>query len=272
MGENTKIAWATSTFNPWVGCTKVSPGCANCYAETWDQRWGGDHWGVGKARRRTSAANWRKPLAWDTAAAKAGTTPRVFCGSLCDWLDPEVPSAWLADLLTLIVSTPNLRWLMLTKRPELWRARLNRAYAYEREVTGGYEIEAWLLGTPLPNVWIGATVEDQRRADERIAHLLSIPAEGRFVSCEPLLDWVSLPYAAFPATSDIMSFGGVDWVIAGCESGPGRRPCKTDWFRSLRDQCVAAGVPFMLKQMEVAGRVEQHCPPLDGEVWAEVPR
>ena len=129
----------------------------------------------------------------------------------------------------------------------------------------------WLNGTPPPNVWIGATVEDQRRADERIPHLLAIPAAVRFLSCEPLLEPVDLLYSAFNGSDSFGSMPGIDWVIAGCESGPGRRACEPEWLRGLRDQCAAADVPFFLKQMEIGGKVVKDCPPLDGKVWDEVP-
>src|SRR5438309_1214907 len=117
MGENTSIAWCNHTFNPWEGCTKVSAGCAHCYAETRNHRFGADNWGKGKPRRRTSDANWKLPYKWNAQAEKHGTRLRVFCASLADWLDDEVPVEWLANLLKLIHQTPNLEWLMLTKRP-----------------------------------------------------------------------------------------------------------------------------------------------------------
>jgi len=188
MGETTGISWTDSTFNPWIGCAKVSPGCTNCYAEVLNKRFGKDVWGVGKPRQRTTPANWRNPLAWNKAAAASGKRHLVFCASMADWLDPEVPVEWLADLLVLIAATPALTWQLLTKRPELWRQRVTAAGA----VMTGPWVDHWLAGTAPANVWIGTTVEDQRRADERIPALLTIPARVRFLSMEPLLEQVDL--------------------------------------------------------------------------------
>lgn len=134
--KNTNIEWCDHTFNPWIGCTKVSPGCAHCYAETRDKRFtGGIHWGRGAPRNRTSPSNWNEPIKWNNGAAKLAANcsqafeypsrrPRVFCASLADWLDDEVPIKWLADLLDLIRDTPNLDWLLLTKRPQNWEKRM----------------------------------------------------------------------------------------------------------------------------------------------------
>lgn len=277
MGENSSIQWTHHTFNPWIGCTKVSPGCTNCYAETQRKRFGKDEWGVGKPRTRTSAANWRKPLAWDRAAAAAGERHRVFCASLADWLDPEVPIEWLAELLWMIIATPNLDWLLLTKRPELWRTRI-RAVRHRLAplvVDEGGECEqmldeflfCWECGTPPPSVWIGTTVEDQRRADERIPHLLSIPARVRFLSMEPLLEAVNLNSSqggtrwiggqrgcdqvdrAGVHHHDDRCGPGIDWVIVGGESGPRARPFDIAWARSVMAQCREAGVPVFVKQL-----------------------
>lgn len=196
MGETTAISWTNSTFNPWVGCTKVSPGCTNCYAEVLNRRFGKDVWGTGKPRQRTTPANWAKLLAWNKAAAASGKRHLVFCASMADWLDPEVPVEWLADLLALIAATPALTWQLLTKRPELWLERME-AVAVLQMTTDTLRsavtlASEWWEGNPPANVWIGTTVEDQRRADERIPALLSIPARVRFLSCEPLLEEVDL--------------------------------------------------------------------------------
>lgn len=262
MVENSKIQWTDHTFNPWIGCTKVSPGCTNCYAETQRKRFGHDEWGHGKPRTRTSAANWRKPLAWDKAAAAAGVRHRVFCASLADWLDPEVPAEWLADLLGLIDATPNLDWLLLTKRPELWRDRLKHVAAMAttdgEPAEGALLADYWLGGDPPPHVWIGATVEDQKRADERIPHLLSIPARVRFLSCEPLLESVDL-WPSFSVADHDGELSGprvkldgspsIDWVIVGGESGPRARPFDIAWARSIVAQCREAVVAAFVKQL-----------------------
>ena len=276
MSENSKIEWTDHTFNPWEGCTKVSPGCAHCYAETRNARFGGGtapNWGKGAPRRRTSASNWNLPIKWNKAAgrdayelAHTGKVtdqdgsiipwhrPRVFCASLADWLDDEVPIEWLADLLDLIRRTPNLDWLLLTKRPENWRSRLNAAKHHMQVQSKAFEalrVFRWLSGNPPENVWIGTTVEDQARADERIPALLAIPAKVRFLSCEPLLEPVDLERAHrtkvklpnWPAPTR------VDWVITGGESGQRCRHFSADWARDLRDQCATAGVAFFMKQM-----------------------
>lgn len=241
--ENTKIQWATHTFNPWEGCTKVSPGCANCYAEARNHRFGADNWGKGKPRRRTSKANWSKPHRWNnedpyTAQYRA----RVFCASLADWLDDEVPIAWLADLLKLIHDTPNLDWLLLTKRPENWRSRVEAAGDShfdhgDRNVTGWLQ-DWWKCGFAPPNVWIGTSVEDQIRANQRRESFGLIPARVHFVSYEPALgpvDWRGWEFA--------------DQIICGGESGKNSRPCDIRWFRDTRDWCRKNGVKVFVKQL-----------------------
>jgi protein gp37 len=252
MGENTKIEWCDFTFNPWIGCAKVSPGCAHCYAAAQDQfrKWTPEGWGAGKPRKRTSEAYWKEPVKWNKAAEAAGTRPRGFCASLADWLDDEVPIEWLSDLLYLIIKCKHLDWLLLTKRPQLWRKRLQEV-ANHSDV-GGMIAQHWLDGYAPPNVWIGTTVEDQVRADERIPLLLAIPARVRFLSCEPLLGAVDFSLlnhrADFAQRMGKSALEGIHWVICGGESGGGARPMHAEWARSLRDQCAAAGVPFLFKQ------------------------
>lgn len=219
MGENTKIEWATHTFNPWVGCTKLSPACDYCYAEGWAKRTGSPELWSGE-RRRTAPANWRQPLKWNAEAARLGIRYRVFCASLADVFDNQVPPEWRADLWTLIRATPHLDWMLLTKRPENIRKMLPADW-----------------GVGYGNVWLGTTVEDVER--KRRAHVLRcIPACIRFLSCEPLLGPLDL--------TDVLD--GLHLVIAGGESGPKARPMHPDWARAIRDQCAAAGVPFFFKQ------------------------
>lgn len=286
MSEQTKIQWTDHTFNGWEGCTKVSPGCANCYAEARDRRQMIEkviHWGKGAPRRRTSAANWRKPLLWDSRAEGSdgfwecrlcgkrqfgwpadpgcelvAARPRVFCSSLSDWLDDEVPIEWLADLLDLIRRTPNLDWQLLTKRPENWQDRLDVALGFCVQQKDQYQpirgwIREWYIhGNPPHNVWIGTSVEDQARADQRIPKLLEIPARVRFLSCEPLLGPIILGHqegAYDDKGTPEWLIPGIDWVIVGGESGPGARPFNLAWARSLKNQCSAAGVAFFMKQM-----------------------
>ena len=242
--KDTKIQWCDHTFSPWIGCTKVSPGYNNCYAEAYGKRFHcREHCGKTNPRRRTSAANWKQPLVWDKAASRLflpHDTPRVFCGSLCDWLDDEVPIAWLADLLALITETPNLDWLLLTKRPENFQSRLE--HVYDGWIAGARHrslLSRWLERREPPNnIWIGATVENQEQSDSRTTELLKIPSKVRFLSCEPLLEAVDLELELPDNGAPL----GIDWVICGSESGAKRRRMKSEWAISLRAQCAAAGM------------------------------
>jgi protein gp37 len=232
MGKDTAIAWCSSTFNPWHGCTKVSPGCQNCYAERLGNRYGVE-WGADAPRRFFSDAHWREPLAWNRAAEKAGERRRVFCGSMCDVMEP-----WTGfygtrlKLGNLIRKTLNLDWLLLTKRPECWdRALLEM----------GWDTKS--AGLP-ENIWLGVTAENQEMAERRIPILLRTPAAVRFVSAEPLLGPVDFGKRLCQP----------DWLIVGAESGPNARPMDLAWARSLLDQCQAAGVSFFMKQICERGK------------------
>ncbi|KVV49684.1 hypothetical protein WK90_01785 [Burkholderia cepacia] len=283
MSENTKIEWCDHTFNPWEGCQKVGPGCDHCYAETRNARFAGGtavNWGPGAPRRRTSPANWRKPLAWEAAHAgffaAHGRRQRVFCASLADVFDNEVDLLWRRDLFRLIANTPNLDWLLLTKRIGNVRTML-RHIGVDR----------------LPdNVWIGATIVNQIEANRDIPKLLAVPARVRFLSMEPLLgpadishhldyceklDKHGISRRAGGQHIKCDEHCGISWVIVGGESGPGARPMHPDWARSLRDQCAAAIVPFLFKQHGEwapgsgdfgAGRVETAAIALDGRAAA----
>lgn len=240
MAENSGIEWTDHTFNPWVGCTKVSPACDNCYAEAWAKRGGNGHLWKPLVQPRRSKT-WRDPIRWNAKAEAEGRRHRVFCASLADVFDNQVDPAWREDLWALIHDTPHLDWLLLTKRPQNIAKMLpgtdgRGASDYSRGVWG----DGW------PNVWLGTTVENHAEADRRIPHLLAVPAAVRFLSCEPLLEGVVIRdhwlVRHHPGSARI------DWVIAGGESGPGARPMHPDWARSLRDQCGAAGVPFFFKQ------------------------
>jgi protein gp37 len=224
--KNSRIEWTDHTFNPWIGCTKVSPGCDHCYAERlMDHRMHKVSWNG--ARVRTSSSYWRQPLRWDKDAAASGTRPRVFCASLADIFDghPSITSGWVGDLWHLIHSTPHLDWLLLTKRPQNIAHMLPESYG----------MPAWGYGWD--NVWLGTSIENQGTANLRSVELRIIPARHRFISCEPLLGPV-----------EIHLDGRLHWVIAGGESGPQARPLHPDWARSLRDQCVYSGTPFFFKQ------------------------
>jgi protein gp37 len=234
MGERTAIAWTDHTFNPWWGCTNVSPGCDHCYAETFAKRTGHDVWGKTGERRFFGDKHWAEPLKWNRQAEAEGRRHRVFCASMADVFEPRddlLPQR--ARLFELIGATPMLDWQLLTKRPE-------NACGPGRWLVPPEWIEEeqdWPA-----NVWLGATVEDQQRADLRIPRLAKVPAAVRFLSCEPLLGPVRLGALA----------GSVDWVICGGESGPHHRPLNLDYARDLHDQCKRFGIPFFFKQ--VGGR------------------
>ena len=261
MAENSKIEWTDHTFNPWIGCTKVGPGCDHCYAEKQDnhRQWTPDGWGAGKPRKRTSEANWRKPLQWNKQAEQEGKRYRVFCASLADWLDNEVPIEWLIDLLDLIHKTPNLDWLLLTKRIGNFIPRLIRA-ADHGCIQGNdvLWIDGWREGRYSPdNIWLGSTMVNQDEYDRDAKKLTSIPAKVHFISYEPALGAIDLQWCEWCGSfgkhdcyeaGTVENVGCIDWVIAGGESGPNARPAHPDWFRSLRDQCEAAGVPYLFKQ------------------------
>ena len=308
MAENSKIEWTDHTFNPWMGCTKVSPGCTHCYAETMmDKRYGKVKWGPQGTRVRTSEAMWKKPLSWNKdewaecdvcgwrgkydketlcpdcnhpmIRVMKQTRQRVFCASLADVFEdrPDV-FLWRNDLFQLIEQTPNLDWLILTKRPE----NINRAMP--------------------ENVWLGVSVENQKEANKRIPLLQIMPARIKFLSCEPLLGHIDLSEALEPdeeawhevnaewdhddepeefveeceAELDWVNYGNdlvdnpehrewvnnrraragfktlkhsaIDWVICGGESGPDARPMNPMWAQELRDECQAAEIPFFFKQ------------------------
>ncbi len=276
MAENTKIEWADHTFNPWEGCQKISPGCDHCYAEARNARFAGGqsvNWGPGAPRRRTSAGNWAKPLKWNAEAERAGKRARVFCASLADVFDKAVPVQWRMDLFELISETPNLDWLILTKR-----------IGNVRPMCSG---DGLMFDMIADRVWLGATIVNQEEADRDIPKLLAVPAAKRFLSMEPLLGQVDLrlpirtwansrgdlacdhccngdrcddpahfarghpdwaPHCRCPHCRGTGKGKPIDWVIVGGESGTGARPMHPGWARSLRDQCVAADVSFMFKQ------------------------
>lgn len=256
MAENSKIEWCDHTFNPWVGCTKVSPACDNCYAEGWSKRAGRDVWGPRSDRQQTKTQG--NPIKWNKALEGTARRERVFVASLADVFDnhKSILPAWRASLWSIIRACPNLDFLMLTKRPQNIQKYLPDGWGE------GYE-----------NVWLGTTVENQTEANRRIPHLLKVPAKIRFLSCEPLLGPIDFSLdglwfedcpsdcengytepdtGAFVCrvceesqkTEDV----GIDWVITGGESGPGHRVASVDWYRGLRDQCQAEHVAFLFKQ------------------------
>lgn len=261
MAKKTQISWCDSTFNPWVGCTQISPACDHCYASAqMDTRLGRVKWGAGQPRKVTSEANWKMPLRWNkhafweclcgwrgadserperylpggseapccpacgSVSGFAAARRRVFCASLADWLDNEVPVQWLWSLLNTIRLTPNIDWLLLTKRIQNWFRRIDHArmmcvMMIEDGATGDLLekaeamrtwLAAWLDGNPPANVWLGATICDQPEADRDILKLLPVPARVRFLSIEPLLGHVELnghEYSVAPGLGE-----GVDWL------------------------------------------------------------
>lgn len=282
MAENSGISWCDHTFNPWMGCTKVSPACKFCYAERdMDHRHGKVAWGPNGTRVLTSDQNWQKPVVWNRkfaegfidafcADASKPRRPRVFCASLADvfedWKGPITQSGVFLNrdyralslgqepltlndvrqrLFALIDATPNLDWLLLTKRPEnilkMWP---------EMASTKGRTIEAAYRS----NVWLGTSVESQQYADERIPELLKCRdlSPVLFLSCEPLVGPVDLRPALWLEDQYFhlrpQMKRAIDWIITGGESGPEARPNHPEWFRDLRDQAGAARVPFHFKQ------------------------
>jgi len=232
MAENTKIEWATHTFNPWIGCQKVSAGCDNCYAEEMmDKRWGKVEWGPHGERKRTSAMNWRQPLRWDRAArGMPGSRPRVFCASLADVFDNQVPREWRNDLWRLIRETPSLDWLLLTKRPENVEEMLPASWHHWSTTEKG--------PADWQNVWLGFTAEDQEAFDRRWPIMQRIPAAVRFCSYEPAIGPLFIKDAL-----------GLHWLICGGESGRNHRPMNPIWAAMARNDCVRLGVAFFMKQM-----------------------
>lgn len=240
MAEETEIAWTRSTFNPWIGCSKVGPGCVNCYAEAMDARkvfGGSTHFGARVPRLRTKEANWNQVRKWNKQAPESEFAGRkgfwpVFCASLADVFDNEVPTAWRDDFWKLVRECQNLTFQVLTKRIG------NVAKMLPPDWGAGY-----------PNVWMGSTIVNQAEADRDIPKLLAVPAVQRFLSMEPLVGPVDLTLA-MNATAFSMIDGGprIDWVVVGGESGPSARPMHPQWARSLRDQCADNGVPYLFKQ------------------------
>lgn len=227
MARNSQIEWTHHTFNPWWGCSKVSPACDNCYAELWAKRMGHKLWGSRSPRRFFKESHWEEPLEWNEEAIEAGERRRVFCASMADVFERRSDlDAHREKLWRLIESTPSLDWLLLTKRPE---NILGMA-------PGG-------SGEWPRNVWLGATVENQEMAAKRLPHLLAIPASVRFLSCEPMLGPIDLS-----GWAKKRGMNPIDWVIAGGESGPGARPMHPDWAASLLNQCHELGIAFHFKQ------------------------
>jgi protein gp37 len=236
MGETTKIAWTDHTFNPWWGCQRVSPGCEHCYAETFSKRVGLKLWGPTNDRRFFGDKHWNDPIKWNAAAERAQKSDLVFCASMSDVFENrEELLNHRARLRKTVDSTPWLKYQLLTKRPH--NAETLWAQAQYEAFDGSESLgPLWT-----DNVWLGTTVEDCERRDERIPHLFRSGAKTKFLSMEPLLEEVSI--------ADYLVVGGPDWVIVGGESGPGARPFNLRWAELLLEECRASGVAFFMKQM-----------------------
>jgi protein gp37 len=281
MAENTAIEWTDHTFNPWWGCTKVGPGCDHCYAETFDKRVGGAHWGPGAPRRLVK--DWTGPRKWNAAALRAGTRPWVFCASMADVFDNEVPAEWREALWDLVRSCQQLNWQFVTKRIGNAAKMLPPDWAENFTHCG-----------------LIATIVTQAEASRDIPKLLDTPARWRGLSMEPLLERVSLTeielvggdyvlnalvpiseaqewesswspeatgmelaaciedwteeYGSYPPSETKPR--GLDWVIVGGESGPRARPFVLEWAAAIVAECEAAGVPVFVKQIGDAPRAE----------------
>jgi len=251
MAKETKVQWAKSSFNGWIGCTyhsskDRSEACRFCYANAWAKRTGRDF----SVPKLTTTAYWKKPLKWNEEAGQTKEPWRVFAFSLGDVFDLAVDDAWREAFFNLVCKTPNLTWMVLTKQAE-------KMYIYYHEHFGGDHIQN--------NLWFGVTVENQEQAINRIPWLLKTPAYIHFISGEPLLEDINimpyLPeengYIENPPHSDPIKcpvwwngcLCSIDWVICGAETGAGARYMNPEWARSLRDQSQAAEVPFFMKQM-----------------------
>lgn len=275
MSDASTIEWTDATWNVVTGCTKVSPGCDHCYAETFAERWRGTpghHFENGfdltlRPERLELPLKWKKPR-------------RIFVNSMSDLFHSGVPEDFIAKVWTVMEATPQHTYQILTKRHARLRSVVRRIAwrlpTTEERRAGQHGHRAYVqasellnehLGPPrvLPNVWLGVSVEDQQRADLRIPALLETPAAVRFISAEPLLGPVDLsqwmgalncgcgsepggPFTGCSAGCMELAPGGLDWVIVGGESGHGARPMHPGWARTLRDQCTGAGVPFFFKQ------------------------
>lgn len=263
MAEKSNIEWTDATYNPWIGCTKVGPGCDHCYAERLSKRAGWVVWGPGQKRKRKSENTRDEPRRWNENPRLLiedqwpGRRPRVFCASLADVFDNEVPDDWRADLWKMIRETPNLDWIIVTKRIG------NAAKMLPPDWGAGY-----------PNVILVITVVNQEEADRDVPKLLRTPARRRGLSIEPILGAINLavalrgyrhiPISDVPghvlndmpgAQSFTEDCPRIDWVIVGGESGAEARPPHPRWIRDLRDQCSDAGVPFFFKQWGEFGPV-----------------
>lgn len=253
MGEHTGIGWTNSTWNPWLGCRKVSAGCTHCYAEKLvNGRMGGNFSVV----RRTQPATFNLPLRWQREALAKGERRFVFSCSLSDFFIEEA-DAWRADAWDIVRRTPNLTYQILTKRPERIAANLPQDWGHE-----GYA-----------NVWLGVSGETTAMAFHRGKILHQVPARIRFLSAEPWLeDTLIETIRVSEALERWDVFRRFDWVILGGESGPGFRPMNMESARQIRDACAMTGTPLYLKQLGGHPDKRDHEKAvLDGRTWTQMP-
>jgi protein gp37 len=268
MGDNSNIEWTDATWNPIVGCSIVSPGCRECYAMKFAARMldgnpKSPHY-AGTTMKSKAGPVWTGKVALAAEhilmAPRQWTKPRmIFVNSMGDLFHEDVPDAWIDKVFCIMALSRQHTFQVLTKRADRMRDYFSQFRPsppedgyITRNGIASHALERWQPSFspqrwPLPNVWLGVSVEDQKRADERIPDLLHTPAAVRFISAEPLLGDIDL---ADHLALDTPLMGGIPlhWVIAGGESGPNARPMHPDWARSLRDQCAVAGVPFFFKQ------------------------
>lgn len=261
----TKIEWATDVWNPTVGCTKLSTGCKNCYAERIFNRFHPDE-KFSEVRcypeRLDQPLHWKKPR-------------RVFVDSMSDLFHEDVPIEFIEKVFAICRIAEEHTFIVLTKRPKRMFELLN-SFSFWVLVSSWVAVYAEngpkVIATP-DNVWLGVSVEDQKTADERIPLLLQTPASVRLVSVEPMLGpmMIDTYLGDLPEDDDGAPYPGkIDWVICGCESGPGSRPMKMSWAADLKHQCVFNGVPFFFKQAKIKGKLVK-MPELDGKIWDELP-
>lgn len=227
MGKNSGIAWTDHTYNAWIGCTKVSVACDGCYAEAYDNRWGGGHWGPGAPRRRTSLSTRNQPMRWNVAAYKAGKPAKVFCSSLSDFFDNEVPDEWRDEVYALWRTTPWLRWIVLTKRPGNIQKMLPDDWSASK----------------YPNVGFMCSVVTQDELERDAPKLISVPAAWHGLSIEPQVERVVIPWKCNRS---------IQWIITGGASrqvGYDPPPYDVDWARSLVHECAQAGIACFVKQL-----------------------
>ena len=267
MGDKSRIEWTDATWNPVTGCDRISPGCDNCYALDLAARLKA----MGNPRYQQDGLPPRSgpgfgvtlhedvlslPLRWKRPR-------RVFVNSMSDLFHEEVPGGFILDVFEAMRRARRHVFQVLTKRPRRMESFLRQTHCNGQDDGG-----------QLPNVWLGTSVEDQRWADVRVPSLLRTPATIRFLSVEPMLSSVSVaewlaPRTITTNTTNIGPWPGVSWVICGAESGPRRRPFDLDWARGLRDECLAAGVPFFFKQGPAFKPGQNRV--LDGRTWDEMP-